>query len=270
MYKRLRDGLFAPKKIIEYIKDKMYMPFLILIVFSILMTIPIVISNLTFTGLDYNTKLSVASVFNGEDIDYKIENSLLVNTSGKSDASYEKYLSSLIKVRLSEAEDDNLSAIYVIELGKDGFCVRFSYIRMFEGKYADYDVLKDLDLSKLSNKNSSEWDDIFSVVDSILKDYYKSTIVATIISSIIRYFGYLIIIALLLSLSFVFKFRGYLNYSAMFKMSVYYTAPFALGVVLTNLFSINIFSFIGIVISVVYTFIGSTSIISKLISSDRK
>ena len=44
-----------------------------------------------------------------------------------------------------------------------------------------------------------------------LKDYYKSTIVATIISSIIRYFGYLIIIALLLSLSFVFKFRGYLK-----------------------------------------------------------
>ena len=52
MYKRLRDGLFAPKKIIEYIKDKMYMPFLILIVYAILMTIPIIISNLTFTGLD--------------------------------------------------------------------------------------------------------------------------------------------------------------------------------------------------------------------------
>ena len=48
MYKRLRDGLFAPKNIIEYITDKMYMPFLILIVYAILMTIPIIISNLTF------------------------------------------------------------------------------------------------------------------------------------------------------------------------------------------------------------------------------
>ena len=270
MYKRLRDGLFAPKNIIEYIKDKMYMPFLILIVYAILMTIPVIVSNLTFTGLDYNNKISIATLFNGDDINFKIENNELININGQAEASYEKALTRLIKVRISESEDKNVNNIYVIEFGKEGFCVRFSYFKMFEGKYEDYDVLNNIDLTKLSNKNSTEWDDVFSVVDSIMKDYYQTNVVANIIASIVRYVCYLLVIALLLSLSFVFRFRGYLNYSAMFKMSAYYTAPFALGVVLANLFGLDLFSFIGIVVSVVYTFIGSTSIISRLISSDRK
>jgi len=234
------------------------------------MTIPVVVSQLTFSGLDYETKANIASLFSGDNIDFEIKDGSLVNKSGKESAVYKRELSEFIHVRISETEDTSMSTVYVIELSKTGFCVKFSYIKMFEGSYADYEEMQNIDLAELSDLNSTAWDDIFSVVDSILKDYYRSTIGATIISSILRYFVYLILITLMLSMSFMFRFRGYLNYSAMFKLSAYYTAPFALGVVLSNLFSINIFSFIGIVISVIYTFIGSTSIISKLISSDRK
>ncbi len=270
MYKRIRDGLFAPKKIIEYIKDKMYMPFLMVFLYAILMTIPVIINNLTSKGLDYNTKDAIAYLFNGTDIDFKIENGELINKSAKADVVFEKELNELLEIRISETENKNLKNKYVIEFSKTGFCVRFAYFKIFEESYQDYEEITNIDLSLLANRNSTTWDDVFSVVDKIVVDYNHRTIVASSISSIIRYAFYIIVVALLLSLSFVFRFRTYLNYSAMFKMSIYYTAPFAFGIILNNLFSLNIFSTIGIIISVFYTFIGSTSIITRLMSSDRK
>lgn len=270
MYKRLRDGLIAPNSIIDYIKDKMFMPFLQLLIYAILMVIPIVIENLTFSHLNYNTKQEIAKVFTGEEIKYKIKDYKLVNISGSDDYVYSHKITDVISVRVANTEEKKFGNTYIIELNEEGFKIKFAYITLYQGKYSDYSELEDVDLTKLESPNSGEWDKIFSVVDNYLKDYYRSNIVASTLFGTFRYYIFLLILTLIISTSFLFRFRNVLKYSAMFKMSAYYTAPFVLGIVLSNLFSLSIFYIIGLLLSVAYTFIGSSTIIKRLLNSDRK
>ena len=270
MYKRLRDGLFAPNSIIDYIKDKIFMPFLQLLIYAILMVIPVVVSNLTFSHLDYNTKQEIAEIFTGETIKFKIEDSKLVNISGSDDYVYTHKITDALSVRVASTEENKLSNTYIIEFSEEGFKLKFAYLTLYQGKYSDYSELENLDLTKLESPNSGEWDKIFSVVDNYLKDYYRSNIVPSTIFGVARYYIFLLILTLIISTSFLFRFRNILKYSAMFKMSAYYTAPFVLGIVLSNLLSLSIFYIIGLILSVAYTFIGSSTIIKRLLNSDRK
>ena len=270
MYKRLRDGLFAPNSIIDYIKDRMFMPFLQLLVYALLMVIPIIVTNLTFSHLDYNTKKEIAELFTGETIKYKIENSKLINVSGSDDYVYTHKITDALSVRIANSEESKISNSYIIEFSEDGFKLKFAYISLYQGKYSDYAELNNLDLSKLESPNSAEWDKIFSVLDTYLRDYYRSNILASTFMGMLRYYIFLLILTLVISTSFLFRFRNVLKYSAMFKMSAYYTAPFVLGIVLSNLLSLSIFYIIGLLLSVIYTFIGSSTIIKRLLNSDRK
>ena len=270
MYKRFRDGLVSPKSIVDYIKDKMYKPLLQLLLYALLMTIPVIINNLTYSGLEYNTQVSIASNFNGSTIPFVIMDGTLVNVNGDEDYAYTGSITKYLLVRISESEtNDNISA-YVIELGQTSFKIKFSYLTMFEGKYEDYEELKNIDLRALGNQNSTEWDNVFSVVNSIVKSFYKNTIVFASVVSVIRYYIYLLLFALLIALSFLIRFNKLIKFSAMFKMGAYYTAPFVVGIIITNLTGSNLFYIIGVILSVAYPFIGSSTIIQRLLNSDRK
>lgn len=269
MYSRFRDGLLSPKSIVDYIKDKMYRPFIQLLLYALIMLIPVVINNLNYKGLPYNATKQIAELFNGDSIPFKIENGLL-ETNQSNDYVYTKSINEIVDVRISKTESTSPSTRYIVELSNESIKIKMAYFTMYTIKYSDYEEIKNIDLSKLSNPNAVEWDNVFSLINSFLKDYLKSNILASSIANFIEYYVFLIFITLIISTSYIFRFRNILKYSAMFKMSAYYSAPFVVGMLLTNLFGINIFYIIGLLISLIYAFVGSTTIISRLLNQDRK
>ena len=68
MYSRLRDGLLSPASVIDYIKDKWGRTILQLLLYALLLSVPTIISVLTYDGLSYDQKLEIRQVFNDEDI----------------------------------------------------------------------------------------------------------------------------------------------------------------------------------------------------------
>ena len=61
MYKRLKHGLLAPKLVTDYMRDKMYKPFLQILLYAILMVIPIVINDYNYQGIDASYKNLIIS-----------------------------------------------------------------------------------------------------------------------------------------------------------------------------------------------------------------
>ena len=53
-------------------------------------------------------------------------------------------------------------------------------------------------------------------------------------------------------------------------MSIYYAAPFVIGSMLASLFGIILFYYLGVILSIVYSIIGSNVIISRLMNQGRK
>ena len=272
MYSRFRDGLLSPSSIIDYIKDKWGKTILQLLLYALLLTIPIVISTLTYEGIEYDQKLEIMQEFNNEVIPFEIINGEL-KSKDSNITKYEKELSELFKVKISL--DENVSSeitdIYTLVFKKDKIVIMFSGFEQEIVKYNDVEGLKNIDLSLLNKAtNANEWDVIFSLYNGFIKDYLG---IATILLGVISFFENVVVIlfiALIISFSFIMRFSKLLKYNAMYKMSIYYTAPFVVGSMLASLFGIALFYYLGVILSIVYSIIGSNVIISRLMNQGRK
>lgn len=269
MYSRLRDGLLAPKAIVDYIKDKWFRPVLQLLLYSILLLVPTIISYATYDGLNYDDKQTIRAAFNGEDIPFKIVNGVLVKTGDKS--TYSNVISSTIKVTISTDEVSADNAYYTIVFSNEDVYVQLAYIKIPVCNYNDYDDLKNFDLSSLGNLyNLDDWDIIFNIAGVEVKEYLNYVAPINCFVMLFENAFILLMLALIISFSFIMRFRNILKYSAMLKMSIYYTAPFVICYLISALFGIGILYYIGIILCIVYSFIGSSTIISRLMNQGRK
>ncbi|MBP5408034.1 MAG: hypothetical protein J6Y42_02735 [Bacilli bacterium] len=268
MYRRFQYGLLSPRLVTDFMRDKMYKPFLQLLLYALLMVIPVVINDLNHSGLSATYKNLIVSSFKNTEIDYEIKDFKLKKT--KDDAEiYEANVASIMSLRIG-LDGKSSSFLYCIELREEDFIFRVSGVELMKYNYYDFEELQSLEFDRLSSENSSEWDKVFSVCDKVIKAFYKENVVMDGFASAIRYYAALLFLSLCLALTFIFRFKNVINFKVMFKLGAYYTAPFVVGMVLSNLFSLSIFYIIGIVLSIAYAFIGGTEILSKLLNSDRK
>ncbi len=272
MYKRLRDGLLAPKTIIEYIKDKGWKPFVQLLLYSIILIIPLIINIFNYKGLAYEDELIIRKDFSGEVIPYKTVDGRLIQTSGDNTYYFKHDISENLSIvfntndtkvvsnqTLTVVFSDNKISLYSMNLLIADLCT-----------YKDFEGLMNFDFTKLANTNDIEsWDIVFDSANLIIKAFMKSTIVSVSFIYLIIEGISLLLFALLLSLSFYFRFRNVLKYSAMLKMSIYYTAPYVVCTLFANLFHLTALNLIGVLISIIYTFVGSGVIISRLMNQNR-
>lgn len=267
MYARLRDGLLGPKHIVNYIKDKWFRPLIQLLLYGILALIPIVIQEVKYKGLDYDMQVAIRQCFDGEEIDFKTENYVLVSTGEQSE--FKKSISDLYVVIINTNDasiNRSLNTLNIV-LAKDEVYLSYYGIKIEVSKYSEYEELKDFDFSKLSNQNNTEeWDIIMGIINKIVTKYHRQYIVPTCISEFIQILANFAITALFLSLIFLFRFRRIIRFGAMYKLSIYYLVPYMLGTIVTNIFNLGIFSYIGFIISVIYVIIGSNDMLQKLVS----
>lgn len=268
MYKRLKHGLLAPKLVTDYMRDKMYKPFLQILLYAILMVIPIVINDYNYQGIDASYKNLIINEMKDEVINYQIVDFKLEKIDASAKA-YDKSVITFINVHIS-TEDSKNAKMYSLNLMEEGFEFRVAGTAVFKYNYYDFEELQSLELNRLKSPNSSEWDKVFSVTNKVLKEFHRQNAILDGFGSLIRNYALLMIFGLLLSFTFLLKFKSLINYKVMYKLGLYYTAPFMLGVMLMNLFGIMLFLLIGVILSVIYTFIGSSQIVAKLLNSDRK
>ncbi len=272
MYSRIRDGLLSPSSIVDYIKDKWYKPFFQIILYALLLTIPTVISILTYEGLNYDQKMEIRKAFDGEEIPFSIVDGKLVSTKGD-DFVYENELLEIYKVVISTNENSGkeISENYTIVFREEAILLSFAGVEMKIANYNDIDKLKNFELSLLGDyNNTNEWNDVFAVCNDVVKSYINFAALSISFSAFIQNVMVILIIALIISMSFVFRFSKLLKFSAMYKMSIYYTAPFVIGCLLSSLFNLGILYYIGMIVSLVYSIIGSNVIVQRLMNQGRK
>ena len=268
MYRRFQYGLLSPKLVTEFMRDRMYKPFIQLILYALLMVIPVVINDLNHKGLSSTYRNAIVASFKNTEIDYKIEDFKLKKTKENVEV-YESSVLSVVNVRIG-LDGKSSPKLYCVEFREEDFVFKVSGVEMMKYNYYDFEELQSLEFNRLSSENSSEWDKVFSVCDKVIKAFYKQNVVMDGIANFLRYYAALLFLSLCLALTYIFRFKNVINFKVMFKLGAYYTAPFVLGMVLSNLFGLSIFYIIGLVLSVVYAFIGGTEILTKLLNSDRK
>lgn len=272
MYSRIRDGLLSPSSIVDYIKDKWYKPFFQIILYALLLTIPTVISILTYDGLNYDQKIEIRKAFDGEEIPFSIVDGKLVSTKGD-DFIYENELMEMYKIviSLNDTSGKEISENYTIVFRQEAIVLNLAGVEMKIANYNDIDRLKNFDLSLLGDyNNTNAWNDIFAVCNDVVKSYIKFAAVSISLAAFLENGLVILIIALIISMSFVFRFSRLLKFSAMYKMSIYYTAPFVVGCLLSSLFNFALLYYIGMIVSLVYSIIGSNVIVRRLMNQGRK
>ena len=272
MYSRFRDGLLSPSSIVDYIKDKWGKVILQLLFYALLLTIPIVISVLTYDGIELDQKLDIMQEFNNEIIPFEIVNGELINKNAEV-KNYEKEISQFFKIKISvdENEKSELTDVYTLMFKKEKLVLMLAGVEREILKYSEVESLRNFDLSLLNkSSNVKEWDILFSLYNDFIDDYIWIVTIILALTSLFENVIVILFIALVISFSFIMRFSKLLKYSAMYKMSIYYAAPFVIGSMLASLFGIILFYYLGVILSIVYSIIGSNVIISRLMNQGRK
>ena len=151
MYKRFRDGLLAPRDVLNYIGDKWYHVILQLLLFGLLMVIPAFVTTFTKNSFTYEDEAALKTALNGEVIAFHTENGIL-----KNDSENEEYIfnyNSLVRIRLSVQENNSSNYTgYEILVLKDTVYISYSGFNVPLGSFnEEFKELKDFDFSKLGN-----------------------------------------------------------------------------------------------------------------------
>lgn len=272
MYSRLRDGLLSPASVIDYIKDKWGRTILQLLLYALLLSVPTIISVLTYDGLSYDQKLEIRQVFNDETIPFEIVDGKLTSLD-KNDNVYKKKVSDLIYVRISLVpnEDIHISEAYLISFEEEKVVLSMAGIKTDVLNYNEYNGLRNFDFSKLGDySNVTEWDVIFNAIRNVAKRYLPYATGILTFSAIMQNALFLIVFALIISLTFRMRFASLLKYNAMLKLGIYYLAPYVICTLISSLMGFGLLYYLGMILSIVYSIIGSNTIITKLMGQGRK
>ena len=265
--KRFSDSMFAPKEVFKYRNDKWYITTLFFILLVILSVIPSSITVIMNQGLDYEDKKDIKMLFIGENIHFEIVDNKLVNKTPELDT-YTKKINNGINVlfTVSPNYDSSIfkSGISILFM-EDGAYIAQSILHQKLFAYEDYPTLNGLQFNKLGNYNSLEWDRIFSVIDN---EYKEIKPLLTTVSIIMLFFATLIdllIISFALTFFQAFTLSRFIRFTKFWKLSIYLLTPYIFGNVLTLLFDIGIFHYIGLFASAIYIIILGRSIVKQSI-----
>ena len=254
LIRRFSSSLFSPKEVISYHKDPWYIPFFYFLLISLISVIPYSITTIMQDEIPYESKQEIRSLFNGSEIPFIIENNMLVSKGDKKLVTKEFGQFSFVFSVNEDINSEIISNKTIIAFQSDGLYLIQSVanIKIFEyQKYAK--ELNNLDLGRASDYSDVEfWDTIFSIANKEYRDM-KPTLNTTSIAILFVGNAFtLISMAVLLGFFQSLNLSRIMKFSKLLKLCIYLLTPYAIGGMLTSLFNLEIFSYIGLILSAFY------------------
>ena len=262
MYKRIRDSLFDPKKVVDYIKDKGIICALFVLLFAFIMIAPSIFNIINYE-ISYDVKSNYITSLKGEYIPYKIINGELIC----SDASYsDNYTKTIGIVNYTFSTNGEVKSGYGLDVvfTKDKVNIMFSGMNSELFSYSDYEELNNLDFDTLTTGSGQAWESVFSVANKLYKANMPVILITNIIIGLINAIITLMIAVLIFSFSALFRLRNAIKFGAIMKVNIYYLAPFVVGNLLDDIFKTKFLFIVGIVITIIYVNIGQVEVFKRV------
>lgn len=253
IFRRLSDSMFSPKSVYNYKDDKWGNVVGMFLILVFLLVIPTSISVAMKNSITYEEKTEIKKIFADEHIPFQIRNGILLNENADDGYVYEKPIGTNFLLVITNDTDFSVenSAAFIILLGYDGVYLYTQISKYKILSYQDYDVLNDVDLSELGNIKSSNWDNIFIVINGEYKYFMRYFKPLFIIFNILYTAGSLIVMSLMISLLQYFILKDKITFSKFWKLCLYLFTPFAVLETIFALFNINLV-YISLIITAVY------------------
>ena len=252
MYQRLIASLLKPKKIIDYINDKLSITIIYLLIFSLIFASAYV---LVFLDFDSNLKGAISTnLRDDEKIEYiiqqkedvsndklvgelvsKVENENTYVVSLENTSFY--YLTLVIGNDLSVLKNNQQSASIIIQYATDG--IYFCQTSLLETKTKLMDYTPDfVDLSLISEGNISSISGITKYIDIFIEQNKTAILMVAIPALFMSAVGEILFTTLMSSVILLLFFKKFgIKFSKIYKVTLYCALPNVLGILLTVLFS---------------------------------
>ncbi len=251
MYKRFRDAIVFPEKIIQYRKDSFFLIFAYILLFSIVLSTYTIIYVASFDQIDIATREQMNEDLITEAVDCQIVNSELVCTNQIIKAIYDD--GEVTKVFVDSSETINFSnydllAINVI-FHKDEYIIYVGGLSE-NNPIADLPLgLQNIDFNDLANDHDGFSEEFITGVEQIMIDHiwvWGSLFIAGVV-----FVNMLLIIIVILLVSWILKSRfRIIPFKEIFRMATYVSTTSFIILTFNNLLGLYyFFMFLLIIIS---------------------
>lgn len=252
--KRFRDGIFNPREVKNYVDDKKRFTALYFFILAFLILIPSLVSVIFTPIVTYETKKEIReSFYHEETVPFYINSNILFNYNHDSEYVFEKELSSTTLL-IMKANDEVLAYSgysTVIEFCRTGVFINQFGFRSLLFSYREYEELNNIKFNDAYINSSEFWEKIFNVAE---KEVPKQEILYKGISIVALFISYCVELGLWSLILAIFNNssnRLGISFGNFWQMVVYLITPYALGIMISEMFGISWVSFIGLVVTII-------------------
>lgn len=266
MFKRLTNSLLAPKEVAKYYGDSFWKTFLFFIIMLLLLMIVTFANLFTNSALTENMKKEIKKSFLNENIAFVIKDGKLINTNNDADYVYTNkvyetlYIVFTQNIEKSETPLNGSSIVF----SEDGVYLKMG-VALKVVEYNEYEYLKNIDFTdKELLADINFWDNIYSVTESVLKEFKPMTLVINMVYYFIYWTGTMLMFVLIISFFSKMRTSNLLSFGSIFKLSIYNLAPFIICLIFSTLFNLGFLIYIGYIITSIYNFITINEVLKRL------
>lgn len=268
IFSRMKDSIFSPNMIYTFKNDKKIFTTLYYFILVILLMIPSLIIIAFNSDIDYTTRVEIRKAFLiSEEIPFKISNNTLVATK-EGVKEYYNVSYGTIEIFFSDSEEFNLPSEYLntsnILIGKDGIYIATPVANMMITSYQDFSSFEGLDFTKAKSYDQDFWNKAYDVITLVYSKFKPAIIITSIVLMFFQASFTLLIFSLILTLFARFGDANFLSFAKHWQLMIYTLSAFVIGNMLSILFGIRLFYYIGLIVSLIYSFgINQNSIIGR-------
>lgn len=272
MYQRIKAALVNPKKLVDYINDKLGITIIYVLIFSLLFALPYFLVIKDFGG--FFKSVITKEVQKVEEIDYVISDGKLVAKSEESKTHIIKfedttmyYLNIVIGNDLDGVTEDLLASTIILQYAEDG--IYFCQAALIDAKvkllsytndFVDLGLMKSGDLSSING---------FTKYIDIFLNQYKKVIYGIALPSLLLYAaGEILLTSLMSAVLLLLFFSKYgIKFGKIYKLALYSVLPTIIGMLLSIFFSswpiFGVFRHIGFFATTCYAIIGMNELAKR-------
>ena len=260
MFRRILDGLFSPSDVSSYRNDRKLIPFGVLIFFAILLMIPSLIAINYTKPFGYNQRAIIRdSFFNNTEIPYIIASGKLIYVGDEVEKpQYYVNVDDLGMTFIFTTQDDiivekdMLSSIIIFK--RDSVYLHnkledFKLLNYYEYRNCEY-----LDFRLATIDDRLFWDQAFNVVNAVYDNFKDLILLISIGTIVIQSFLMVLIVTTILTLFNRLGSNNIYRFGTHWKLMLYFMGPFIFGYLLAVLFNMVILEYVGLIITLIYSF----------------
>jgi hypothetical protein len=222
-----------------------------------MMTIPSAVYYLTST-FDYADQRIIRDAFRGTDVPYEIIDYQLRPKTEFSGTYYQiEVIPDVLSVVMTDQDTvpeqtEAINMTTVILMTKSKVYLRQAFMETLLFDYHDYESLKNLNLALASQDDYAFWNTVFPVISDQIAEFLPYIQMANIgmafVLSLFDFLFFSVIITFFLKMGT----HGLISFGKLWKLIVYAMTPYVLSQLLGSLFSLDLLSFAGMIVTVIY------------------